>query len=103
MEINVLLKIIGGVSSGVGSLLLAYRGYVILNWVKYILFAHEKNIDALMGTVYKVPNVYDGEIITGTVNQLLILEGKLGLKLLILGFVLFGAGMLMTALSYFVA
>lgn len=102
MEINVLLKIIGGVTSGVGSLLLAYRSYVIFNWVRYILFAHEQNIDTLIGTVYKIPNVYNGGITAGTVDQLLNLERKFGLRLLILGFLLLGAGMFMTAISYLV-
>lgn len=103
MEVAVLLKVVGGGFSGVGSLILAYRGYVIFNWVKYTLFAHEKSIDALASAIYNIEPVYDGKIIMGSLDQLLKLEDKLGFWLLIVGIVMFGIGMLATAISYLVA
>ncbi|WP_151838126.1 MULTISPECIES: hypothetical protein [unclassified Acinetobacter] len=103
MEVAVLLKVVGGLSSGVGSLILAYRGFVIFKWVKYTLFAHEKSIDALVSAIYNTKPVYDGKIIMRSLDQLLKLEDKLGSWLLIIGIVMFGVGMIATAISYFFA
>ncbi|HEE6161303.1 TPA: hypothetical protein R7Q74_000619 [Acinetobacter baumannii] len=100
MNLVILLKVIGGGLSGLGSLLLAYRSYVIFNWVRNILVAHENNLDIIFSLVTNRLKSYSSIYIDGTVQQLLKIESRPGLLLLILGFIMFGLGMLMTAVSY---
>ncbi|ODS95566.1 MAG: hypothetical protein ABS56_15705 [Lautropia sp. SCN 69-89] len=100
-DIHTLLKVLGALTTGVGSILLAWRVKAILKWVVYCLVAHEQSIDQLARIA---ANQRQSDPIVGDVTKhLLHIESKLGFVLLILGFALLGVGMLTTAASYFVA
>ena len=100
-DIHTWLKISGALTTGIGSILLAWRVKAILKWVIYCLVAHEQSIDQLARLAANQRQT--DPIVGGVTKHLLDIESKLGLILLILGLVLLGVGMLTTAVSYFVA
>lgn len=92
------LKLIGMASSGAGSLLLAWRVRVLLKWITYCVVAHEESIT-------QITRVLDGQqqtgpVVGGTPKHLIKIQEKLGLILLVAGFLLLGIGMLSNAASY---
>jgi len=93
------LKIAGAVSTAIGSILLAWRVKSILQWVIYCLVAHEQSISQLRNIASNRPQ--DEVIVEGVTKHLLDVESKLGLVLLVLGFLLLGIGMLCQAATYF--
>jgi hypothetical protein len=95
------LKIAGAVSTGVGSILLAWRVKEILKWVVYCLLAHEQFITQLRLLASSKPQT--GNIVEGVTEHLLNVESKLGIVLLVLGFLLLGVDMLCNATTYFSA
>ncbi|PAJ73391.1 hypothetical protein CJF42_16125 [Pseudoalteromonas sp. NBT06-2] len=99
MDITIWLKIIGAIFTGVGSILLAWRVKSILTWVKNCLIAHEVSIrafqDVVNGNTQKYP------VVTGTIIHLLDIESKLGVILLVSGFIFLAMGMFFNAASYF--
>lgn len=99
-DLSTWLKIIGTLSVGFGSILLAWRVRAILQWVVYCLVAHEESIKQL----YKLADNQQQTkpIIGGITKHLLDIENKIGLVLLVVGFVLLGIGMFSNAVSYFV-
>jgi hypothetical protein len=98
-DIATTLKIVGALSAGLGSLLLAWRVKTILKWVVYCLVTHEHAIEQLS----KVANNHRVQepVIGGITRHLLDIESKSGLALLIAGFFLLGLGLLSNAISYF--
>ena len=95
------LKTIGAVAAGLGSILLAWRVKEILKWVVYCLVAHEQSIDQL--TKHAANQTQTQPIVTGVTTHLLDVQSKLGLVLLVAGFLLLGIGMLCNAATYFFA
>lgn len=93
-----LMKVSGAVSTAIGSILLAWRVYVILKWVKYCLFAHEVSITQLSKILSNKPQTEP--IVEGVTRHLDNVESKLGIVLLILGFLLLAIGMLCNAATY---
>jgi hypothetical protein len=100
-DIHTWLKVLGALTTGIGSILLAWRVKAILKWVVYCLVAHEQSIDQLARIAANQRQ--SDPIVGGVTKHLLDIESKLGFVLLILGFALLGVGMLTTAASYFVA
>ena len=95
----VILKITGALAAGLGSVLLAWRVKEILKWVVYCLVAHENS-------VLQLRNIAEGKpqteiMIGGVTKHLLDVESKLGIVLLISGFLLPGIGMLCSAASFY--
>lgn len=101
VDIHTWLKVLGALTTGIGSILLAWRVKAILKWVVYCLVAHEQSIDQLARIAANQRQ--SDPIVGGVTKHLLDIESKLGFVLLILGFALLGVGMLTTAASYFVA
>jgi len=93
------LKIAGAASTAIGSILLAWRVKSILQWVVYCLAAHEQSISQLRKIASN--QAQDEVIVEGVTKHLLDVESKLGLVLLVLGFLLLGVGMLCQAAGYF--
>lgn len=98
-DIAIWLKIIGALSTAIGSILLAWRVKAILNWVVYGLVAHEQSLT-------QVRRILNDEqqtepMVEGATKHLLDIESKLGVILLIAGFLFLAAGMLATAASFF--
>lgn len=98
-DIPTTLKIIGALSAGLGSMLLAWRVKTILKWVVYCLVTHEHAIEQLTKAANN--QRVQEPVIGGITKHLLDIESKLGLALLIAGFFLLGVGMLSNAVSYF--
>jgi len=100
-DISTWLKIIGALSTAIGSILLAWRVKEIMKWVVYCLVAHEQSLSQvrklLNNEAQKEP------MIEGVTKHLLDVEGKLGVTLFILGLGLLAIGMLSTAVSFFFA
>ena len=94
------LKIIGAFLSGFGSLLLAWRVKVILQWITYSIVAHETSIEQLIRILDGQPQ--NSPTITGAPVHLLNVQDKLGFYLLISGFICLGFGMLANGISYLV-
>jgi hypothetical protein len=99
MGFSTILKIIGAFSTGTGSILLAWRVKVLLEWITYAIIAHETSIIQLIKILGGQPQTHP--TITGTPVHLLKIQDKLGLYLLIGGFMLLGLGMLANGISYF--
>ncbi|WP_220720399.1 hypothetical protein [Agarivorans litoreus] len=98
-DIATWLKIIGALSTAIGSILLAWRVKEILKWVVYGLVAHEQS---LMQVRKILNNEQQTEpMVEGVTNHLLDIESKLGIILLIAGFLFLAVGMLATAASFF--
>ena len=93
------LKIAGSASSAIGSILLAWRVKSILDWVVYCLVAHEQSISQLRKITSNQHQ--DFPMIEGVAKHLLDVRSKLGLVLLVIGFLLLGIGMLSQATFYF--
>lgn len=100
MDFPTILKVIGSFSSGIGSILLAWRVKVILQWITYSIIAHETSIEQLIRILSDQPQT--DPTITGTPVHLLNVQDKLGFYLLIEGFLFLGVGMLATGISYLV-
>jgi len=97
-DITAWLKLVGALTTGAGSLLLAWRVKTILQWVVHCLLAHEQSIIQLR-------RVASGEtqtapLIEGMMKHLLDIQSKLAFGLLILGLLLLSAGMLLNAATY---
>lgn len=99
-DLSTWLKVVGALSVGVGSILLAWRVKAILQWVVYCLVAQEQSIEQLAKIVANQQQTQP--IIGGVTKHLLDIESKLGLVLLGVGFLLLGIGMLSNAASFFV-
>ncbi|NWO06998.1 MAG: hypothetical protein HLX50_15260 [Alteromonadaceae bacterium] len=98
-DIATWLKIIGAVCTAAGSLLLAWRVKKILQWVVYCLVAHEQSLGQVRRILNNDPQTEP--MVEGVTKHLLDLESKLGLALLICGFLFLAIGMLATAASFF--
>ena len=94
------LRFFGALSIGIGSLLLAWRVRELLRCVVLALVSHEATIQVLLDTINNQPQ--RREAVVGAVNHLIDVEEKLGLVLLVVGFVFLGVGMLANAASYLV-
>lgn len=93
------LKIIGAVSTAVGSILLAWRVKEILKWVVYCLVAHEQSLEQVR---QRLSNQQQTEpMVGGVTKHLLDIESRLGVALLVIGFIFLALGMLATAASFF--
>jgi hypothetical protein len=93
------LKIIGAVSSALGSILLAWRVKEILKWVVNGLVAHEHSLQQVR---LRLDNQQQtGPMVEGVTKHLLDIESRLGVALLTAGFILLALGMLSTAVSFF--
>lgn len=97
-DIATWLKIIGALSTAIGSILLAWRVKAILKWVVYGLVAHEQSLT-------QVRRILNNEqqtepMVEGVTIHLLDIESKLGIMLLITGFLFLAAGMFATAASF---
>jgi hypothetical protein len=93
------LELAGAVCSSLGAILLAWRVRSILKWVVYALVAHERALiqhNRLLSEEGQIE-----PIVTGVTNNLLTIQNRLGLFLLISGFALLGMGMACNALVYF--
>ena len=92
------LKLLGALTTGAGSILLAWRVKEILKWVVYCLVAHEQSITQLRRLASNQPQT--DNIVEGVPKHLLDVESKLGFVLLVLGFLMLGAGMFCNAATY---
>ncbi|HCD36381.1 MAG TPA: hypothetical protein DEQ23_05015 [Chlorobium sp.] len=92
------LKSLGAILTASGSMLLAWRVKSILDWVVNTLVAHEQSITQLRKILSGVPQ--DEALIEGVTKHLLDVQSKVGLSLLVSGFILLGLGMLFQAASY---
>ena len=99
-DLSTWLKVVGALSVGVGSILLAWRVKAILQWVVYCLVAHEQSIEQLAKLAGNQQQTQP--IVGGVTKHLLDIESKLGLVLLVVGFLLLGIGMFSNAASFFV-
>lgn len=93
------IKVSGAATTAAGSILLAWRVKAILQWVVYCLVAHEQSISQLRKLASNQSQ--DKPIIESVTKHLLDIESKLGIVLLVLGFLLLGIGMLCQLVSYF--
>lgn len=100
-DISLWLKVGGGVFTGLGSILLAWRVKSILKWVEYCLVSHENSILELSNAIDR--SSYRPMINYGVARHLIDVKDKLGFYLLVGGFVLLGIGMLSNAASFLVA
>lgn len=98
-DLSTWLKIIGALSVGIGSILLAWRVKAILKWVVCCLVAHEQSIEQLAKMAASQHQTKS--ILGGVTKHLLDIESKLGLILLIAGLLLLAFGMFSNAASYF--
>lgn len=96
-EIITYVKLAGTVSTGLGSILLAWRIKEIVKWVSLSLNAHEISIDMMKKSISEESQ--DFPIVSGTVKHLNDIESKLGTKLLIAGFGCLGIGMILNAIA----
>jgi hypothetical protein len=71
----------------------------LLKWIVLALVTHEQTLIVLLDAFGQPPR---REGVVGAVNHLLDVEEKLGVALLVVGFILLGIGMLANALSYVV-
>jgi hypothetical protein len=92
------LKMVGAVASGLGSIVLAWRLRVIVKWIVYSLVAHEQSIEQLRAIASGQKQT--APVVSGVPKHLLDIESKVGLTLLVVGFLLLGIGLLCTAASY---
>ncbi len=99
-DLSTWLTLIGDLFVGSGSILLAWRVKKILQWVVYCLVAHEQSIDQL--TKFAANQHQTQLIVRGATKHLLDIESKLGLVLLITGFLFLGIGMFFNVASFFV-
>lgn len=99
-ELPVILKLLGALLAGLGSLVLAWRVKKLLTAIVDCLLTHDMSIKELLaranGGRQTMPAV------VGMASVVLDIQDKIGLRLLVVGFVLFGVGLLCTALSYLV-
>lgn len=90
MEIGI--TSIGTVLNVIGSVLLAVRVKMLLKWIGLVLNAHEMNIDVLtdfiQGRAQSIP------VITGMTEHLDRINDTTGQRLLVLGFLMIGAGVI---------
>ncbi|MDR5857978.1 hypothetical protein FZZ93_02280 [Halomonas eurihalina] len=93
------LKIIGAVSTAVGSILLAWRVKEILKWVVYCLVAHEQSLEQVRRLLSNQQQTEP--MVGGGTKHLLDIESRLGVALLVTGFIFLALGMLATAASFF--
>lgn len=100
-DLSTWLRLVGGIAAAAGSLLLAWRASQLLKWIVLTLVTHERSIEALLDLPSPRSNL-QREAIVGAVQHLLNIEQKLGFRLLVLGLVLLGLGMLSNALSFLV-
>ncbi len=98
-HISTWLKIVGALSTAIGSILLAWRVKAILEWVVYGLLAHEQSLTQVRRILNNEPQTRP--MVEGVTTHLLDTESKLGVILLIAGFLFLAAGMLATAASFF--
>jgi len=98
-DVSTWLKIIGAISTAIGSILLAWRVKAILKWVVYGLVAHEQSIRQIRRTLNNEQQTEP--LIEGVTKHLIDVESKMGVFLLVLGLVLLAMGMLSNAASYF--
>ena len=98
-DISTWLKIIGALSTAVGSILLAWRVKSIIKWVVYCLVAHEQSLVQVRKLLDNEKQT--GPMVEGVTKHLLDVESKLGVFLLVLGLVLLAIGMISTAVSFF--
>ena len=98
-DIATWLKIIGAMSTAIGSILLAWRVKAILKWVVYGLVAHEQSLTQVRRILNDKQPVEP--MVEGITKHLLDIESKLGVILLIAGFLFLAAGMMATAASFF--
>ena len=96
---DMIISGIGTTLTVVGSIVLAWRVKIILDWVYYSIVAHEASITAitekLEGRQQSLP------VITGTVVHLSNTKDITGTKLLRLGFILIGLGVAIQLLSIY--
>lgn len=93
------LKIIGAASTAIGSILLSWRIKEIMKWVVYCLVAQEQSLNQVRRILNNEGQVEP--MIEGVTRHLLDVESKVGIRLLVTGFLLLAIGMLSTAASYF--
>ena len=94
------LKVVGAGSTAAGSILLALRVRILLKWVVFCLVAHEQAITQLRKMAAN--RQQDHPIVEGVTRHLLDLQSKVGIILLVLGFLLLGIGMLCNMVTYLV-
>ncbi|MBU4524128.1 MAG: hypothetical protein KUA37_00045 [Desulfomicrobium sp.] len=100
INFSILLKIIGALSVGIGSILLALRVKSILQWVVFCLVAHEQSIHQL--SLIAKGQVQSEPVVIGVTKHLIEVESKVGVILFVAGFCFLGIGMLCNAVSYLV-
>lgn len=98
-DIATWLKLVGWLSTGLGSLVLAWRLKTLLTSVKNAMIAHEHAIGVLFG---RFKNDEKNPIMFGYALEAAEFEDKLGLVLFVLGLVLIGLGQLAAAASYLI-
>ncbi|EOY4305003.1 hypothetical protein I4574_11105 [Proteus mirabilis] len=100
MNVELTLRTIGTVLSVIGSILITWRGYNILKWVKLTLNAHEISLVAIK---HVLNNRYQPvPMIEGMTTHLDNYEDGPGAKLLVVGFIAIVAGVLCSAISFWV-
>lgn len=98
-DISTWLKIAGAISTAIGSILLAWRVKEILKWVVYVLVAHEQSFSQIRKILNHEQQTEP--LVEGATKNLIDVESKLGVFLLVIGLVLLATGMLTTAASFF--
>jgi uncharacterized membrane protein HdeD (DUF308 family) len=93
------LKVVGALSTAIGSILLAWRVREILKWVVYCHVAHEQSLRQVQRILNNEPQTEP--LVEGVTKHLLDIESKLGVLLLVAGLLLLAVGMLATAASFF--
>ena len=99
-DIATWFKLVGALSSALGSIFLAVRIKSILKWVTYCLVSHENNIEQLINITHGKKQTEP--FVMNVPKHLLDVKSRAGLVFLILGFFLLGLGLLATAMSYLV-
>lgn len=90
MEIGI--TSIGTVLNVIGSVLLAVRVKMLLKWIGLVLNAHEMSIVALMDCIQCGTN--RTPVVTGMTEHLDRINDNAGQRLLVLGFLMIGAGVI---------
>lgn len=83
----------------IGSIVLAWRVKIILDWVHYSIVAHEASLIAIVEKIERRQQFFP--VITGTNIHLSNAINVTGTKLLVLGFVLIGLGIAVQLLSIY--
>lgn len=98
MTAELICKTIGAILGSGGSILIAWRAYNILKWIKSTVDSHEISLTAITQVINREPQTVP--MITGMTTHLDNYEKGWGIKLLVTGFIMIILGVIFTVISF---